>query len=124
MKAHKKEFGSSISKGGHPDNGLGRFSDKLDFITWIKLQNAQRVHLNYLEGLPSYLMNLLIAGLFYPKPASALGVIHLLGRELYGRGYRKNGPGGRLKGYMLVSLSSLTLMVLTIFGGLALTGLL
>jgi hypothetical protein len=38
--AHIKEFGKPLAVGGHPDNGLGRLSEKLDFITWIKLQNA------------------------------------------------------------------------------------
>jgi hypothetical protein len=55
--AHKKEFGRPLAIGGHPDNGLGRLSEKLDFITWIKLQNAQRAHLNYLEGLTTAVTN-------------------------------------------------------------------
>jgi hypothetical protein len=121
--AHKKEFGCGIVKGGHPDNGLGRLFSKLDFITWIKLQNAQRGHLNYLESLPSLLTNLLAAGLFYPLTATALGWTSIVGRQLYTRGYLKKGPDGRGPGFGMAFFSNLGLMGLGIHGALKMSGL-
>lgn len=70
--AHIKEFGKPLAVGGHPDNGLGRLSGKLDFITWIKLQNAQRAHLNYLEGLAPAIANVSIWLYVGPYYAHAL----------------------------------------------------
>jgi len=98
-------------------------ASKLDFITWIKLQNAQRGHLNYLEGLPSLLINLLAAGLFYPITASALGCISIVGRQLYSNGYLKKGPEGRGPGFLMASLSNLGLMGMGFYGSLKMTGL-
>ena len=109
-------------KGGHPENGLGRLSTKLDFVTWVKLQNAQRAHLNYLEGLPGFLANLLLAGLFFPKTASALGLVHLVGRDLYARAYRKKGAGARGPGFGMSFLSNFALTCSAVYGGIKLTG--
>mmetsp|Transcript_13615 Transcript_13615/g.19518 ORF Transcript_13615/g.19518 Transcript_13615/m.19518 type:complete len:171 (+) Transcript_13615:131-643(+) len=115
--AHKKEFGKPIAVGGHPDNGLGRLSSKLDFISWIKLQNAQRVHLNYLEGLTPAIANLLLAGLFYPITSASLGVLNLVGRQLYASGYRAKGPDGRLYGFLLINIAQVSFTGMGIFGG-------
>ncbi|TGZ63218.1 hypothetical protein CRM22_007042 [Opisthorchis felineus] len=47
----------------------------------------QRAHQNYLEMLPSFLMTLFIGGLRYPRSFAVCGVVYLLGRILYFRGY-------------------------------------
>ena len=119
---HKKEFGTPIAKGGHPDNGLGRLSDKLPFVAWVKLQNAQRAHLNYCEALPGVLCNLLLAGLFYPVTAAAFGVTHIVGRQLYSSAYRRGGANARGPGFGISFLSNMALMGMSITGGLKLAG--
>eukprot|EP00586_Coscinodiscus_wailesii_P022765 CAMPEP_0172493588 /NCGR_PEP_ID=MMETSP1066-20121228/25013_1 /TAXON_ID=671091 /ORGANISM="Coscinodiscus wailesii, Strain CCMP2513" /LENGTH=180 /DNA_ID=CAMNT_0013263809 /DNA_START=64 /DNA_END=606 /DNA_ORIENTATION=+ len=119
---HKKEFGTPLPVGGHPDNGLGRLSDKLPFVTWAKLQNAQRAHLNYCEALPGVLCNLLLAGLFYPVTAAAFGLTHMVGRQIYASAYRKSGANARGPGFGIAFLSNIALMGMSISGGLKLAG--
>ena len=118
--AHVKEFGVPIAKGGHPDSGLGRLSDKLDFISWVKLQNAQRAHLNYLETLTFSMASTLIGGLFYPRITAIAGVIHMVGRQMYASGFKKGGAAGRGKGFAIIMLTLLVNFVCTIVGAITL----
>ena len=47
---HKAETGEEKApKGGYPDMGCGRFSEKLSYKDWYEFNLAQRVHYNYLE---------------------------------------------------------------------------
>ncbi len=117
---HQKEFGVPIAKGGHPDNGLGRLSDKLDFISWVKLQNAQRAHANYLETLTFSMASTLLGGLFYPRITAIAGVIHIVGRQMYASGFKKGGAAGRGKGFAIVMLTLLVNFVCTIVGAITL----
>lgn len=63
---------------------------------------AQRAHQNFLEQLPVFMGSMLIGGLKYPVAMSALGAVWIVGRVLYGLGYKNsshNSTGqGRYKG--------------------------
>merc|ERR1719273_2684539 len=113
--AHKKEFGTPLKRGGHPDNGLGYLSTKLGFLQWIKLQNAQRAHLNYTENLTGQLSQLLLAGLFFPVTAAGLGAVQLVGRQLYCSAYRAKGPNARGPGFGLATLPGMANMGMAIY---------
>jgi glutathione S-transferase len=63
-----------------------------------EFERALRVQMNTLEWLPVYLVSLgLFAVYVEPRLAAALGVVWILGRTLYMRGYMqaaaKRGPG-------------------------------
>jgi len=67
----------------------------------------QRAHQNTLEGYPSFLMLLLLGGLQYPRLSAGAGVVYLLGRIVYARGYYTGDAQGRVPGAILTSLSTL-----------------
>ncbi|KAJ2082400.1 hypothetical protein H4R24_001636 [Coemansia sp. RSA 988] len=94
----------------YPDNGGGRFSDKLSDEDWIKFNSIKRVSDHYTEQVGLVLSMLLMAGLFQPKLAASLGAAFIFGRFLFGRGYISKGPEGRKIGFMISALSFLALM--------------
>jgi len=52
-----------------------------------------------------------IAGLTYPRVTVLLGAGILVGRFLYGTGYRTNGSRGRLSGVLIVDVSTIGLLI-------------
>mmetsp|Transcript_68897 Transcript_68897/g.135288 ORF Transcript_68897/g.135288 Transcript_68897/m.135288 type:complete len:180 (-) Transcript_68897:212-751(-) len=97
--AHKKAFDQELSKLGYPDMGCGRYSDQLDYAQWVALNNAQRGHYNMVESSGPVLACMLAAGLRYPKPCGALGLVYAAGRWIFALGYRsKKGTHGRMPG--------------------------
>ncbi|KAL3697344.1 hypothetical protein R1sor_011420 [Riccia sorocarpa] len=58
---------------------------------------VQRGHQNFLETLPLFLAVLILGGLKHPKLAAVLGVVYLVGRYLYFKGYSTGVPENRLK---------------------------
>ena len=81
---HQKHFeGSEPSVGGWPDAGEGRYSDKLSYKAWVELNNAMRVHLNFVEYLPMVLVYLMIGGLVLPRAAMWVGFINAFARLIY-----------------------------------------
>lgn len=84
--------------------GDGRYSEKLDYKSWMAYNCAQRVHLNYCEQLPITVLVLAIAGLVLPKGAMYLGFTVLLGRIIYTISYLKGGPEARYIGVAVGSL--------------------
>ncbi|XP_035686814.1 microsomal glutathione S-transferase 3-like [Branchiostoma floridae] len=58
----------------------------------------QRAHQNALESYPSFLVLLLLAGLKYPKGASAAGAVWCMGRIHYAHGYYTGEPDKRRQG--------------------------
>ena len=66
---HRENFGknAALSKLGYPDNGEGRYTDKLSYDRWFKFNIAQSVHQNSLEYLPLVLFAVLVCGLIFPK---------------------------------------------------------
>mmetsp|Transcript_33078 Transcript_33078/g.51711 ORF Transcript_33078/g.51711 Transcript_33078/m.51711 type:complete len:180 (-) Transcript_33078:56-595(-) len=111
-----------ISKGCHPDNGLGRLSKYLPIADWLDLQQAQRAHLNYLESISLTQAGLAVSGYFYPKAASALAVLHLIGRQLFCSGMR-DAPEKRAVGFGITFLTNLGFFGLGMYGCVKMTGI-
>ena len=72
---------------------------------------AQRAHQNTVESQALFLVELVIVGLFYPLFAATCGALYSVGRILYGYGYAKNGPDGRLIGSLISHLGDLPLQI-------------
>ena len=72
---------------------------------------AQRAHQNTVESMPLFLVELVLVGLFYPLFAASCGALWSVGRILYGYGYAKNGPDGRLIGSLISHLGDLPLQI-------------
>eukprot|EP00386_Alphamonas_edax_P005780 GDKI01018859.1.p2 GENE.GDKI01018859.1~~GDKI01018859.1.p2 ORF type:complete len:183 (+),score=71.38 GDKI01018859.1:110-658(+) len=119
---HKKLFGCEINKTGYPDMGSGVYSQHLSYAEWLMFNNAQRAHQNYLEHLTPVLAFLLLSGLVYPRFAAALGVVYIIGREVYGQAYRKHGADKRLIGAIIFDIALLGLFGGCICAGSALAG--
>lgn len=67
------------------------------------LERAIRVHYNTLEWLPAFLVSMWLFAIYWSDlVAAALGVVWILGRILYARGYMadaaKRGPGFAIQG--------------------------
>ncbi|CAO3612223.1 unnamed protein product [Cunninghamella echinulata] len=59
---------------------------------------TQRVHQNTLEMFPLFNTLLLIGGIKHPELSAGAGVVYLLGRFIYGKGYSSGRPEKRLYG--------------------------
>ncbi|KAJ1950756.1 hypothetical protein IWQ62_006517 [Dispira parvispora] len=104
----------------YPDMGSGRHAAKLSDEDWTQFNNVQRTHQNYVEQLSQVQAAVLLAGLFYPCLSSGLGLTYMLGRFLYTRGYRGDGPSGRIPGFILATLSYAGMIGTAVFGSLQL----
>ena len=107
---HKKDFGVEITKGGYPDMGSGRYSDKLTYKEWYEFNNAQRAHYNFIEQIGPILTLLLVAAIRLPTAAGWLGLTYCVGRLLYTIGYVFKGPKGRMIGVLLVDVGLIGLV--------------
>ena len=102
---HKKSFpDSEPAVGGFPDAGDGRYSDKLDYKSWVEFNNAQRVHQNFVELLPVIVTFLLLGGLVLPKITMWIGFLHAFARIIYTFCYVKYGSNSRVLGAVAGSL--------------------
>lgn len=120
---HERFFpGDKVPKGGYPDMGQGRYSEKLDYKTWFEFNVAQRIHYNYLESVTSVVTWLMIGGLMYAWYAVAAGSVYMIARIIYHIGYSLKGPQGRLIGFLLERLSSIALVVLSVISPLKMAG--
>ncbi len=74
-------------------------------------ERLARVHMNTLEMLVAFLPGLyLFSTYFNPLIASALGVLYLVGREVYAASYAKE-PGKRGSGFVLSFLPTVVLII-------------
>jgi uncharacterized membrane protein YecN with MAPEG domain len=74
------------------------------------LERAFRVHYNTLEWLPTFLGSMWLFAIFWNDlVASALGVVWIVGRILYARGYMAD-PARRGPGFLIQTLATLVLM--------------
>ncbi|KAJ2804488.1 hypothetical protein H4R20_002485, partial [Coemansia guatemalensis] len=105
----------------YPDNGGGRYSDKLSDEDWIKFNNIKRVSDHYTEQVGLVLSMLMMAGLFQPELAASLGATFIFGRFLFGRGYISKGPEGRKVGGFIASISFLAMMVTAAYNAAKIT---
>lgn len=95
---HQRVTGHEIKEGGYPDTGNGFYAKNLSYEQWYEFNNGQRAHMNYVEWIASCLVFLLIAGIYFPIPAAAVGLGIIVARFVYAIGYTSNGPTGRLIG--------------------------
>lgn len=102
------------SNGGYPDGGSGHFASRLSLDEWLKLNNYVRAHYNYLEGLTPIVLFHLISGLYYTKLTLLMGVLYIIGRQMYAIGYRAKGPSGRGYGVLLVDIALLITLITSI----------
>lgn len=98
--------------------GCGRYSDKLTYKEWYEFNSAQRAHGNFVEWIASSIAFVLIAGIYFPITAAALGLGIILGRLLYAVGYASSGPQGRMAGALIGDATILALLVLSIISGI------
>ena len=115
---HKNATGKEIEKGGAPDMGSGRYSQKLSYKEWYDFNNAQRAHYNYVEFAPTTLVWLFCAGIYFPIPAAALGLAVFIFRAIYSVGYARGGPAGRTIGAVGNDLVLLGLLGLSLASGI------
>lgn len=74
---------------------------------------VQRGHQNCLENLPSFLSLLFVAGARFPCAASISGLVYVVGRWVYFKGYSSGNPEKRMRGgFMYAGLLSLVGMVI------------
>lgn len=104
---HRKEVGEDIAMSdfGYPDNGSGRYSDKLSYKGWFELNCAQRAHYNFVEQIGLVIPMTLIAGIATPLVTTGLACTYAVGRFMYANGYMKKGPNGRECGSIIANLS-------------------
>lgn len=75
------------------------------------LERAVRVHINTLEWLPIFLTALWLFALYWnDRVAAGLGVVWIIGRLLYSRGYMAD-PAKRSTGFLMQALTTLVLLL-------------
>lgn len=100
---------------GFPDTGNGRFAEKLTYKEWYEFNNAQRVHMNFVEQLPMILTIILVASLTQPLAALILSIAYFLLRLIYAIGYAAKGPQFRAFGAVPNILVKLALFGLAFY---------
>eukprot|EP00347_Sterkiella_histriomuscorum_P011405 403372585 len=118
MENHRRELSSTdegINEpilppvGGYPDAGSGRFSEKLAYKDWYEFNNAQRVHLNFIEQLPLILTLILIVAMKDSLASLIISIVYFVARLTYTVGYLIGGPNYRAVG----ALTILALLVIS-----------
>ncbi|KAJ2891012.1 hypothetical protein IWW38_003818 [Coemansia aciculifera] len=105
----------------YPDNGGGRFADKLSDEDWVVFNNIKRVSDNYSEQVGMVLSMLIMAGLFHPKLAASLGASFMVGRTIYAKGYTAWGPKGRMYGAPIATISFLAMTLIAAYNAALVT---
>mmetsp|Transcript_14928 Transcript_14928/g.24418 ORF Transcript_14928/g.24418 Transcript_14928/m.24418 type:complete len:145 (-) Transcript_14928:34-468(-) len=72
---------------------------------------VQRAHQNTLENWGPVQILMAFNGILHPKFAATCGAIWAVGRIVYGWGYSKNGPSGRMAGGLLSHLGDFPLLI-------------
>ena len=65
-----------------------------------------------MEGFPSFLVAFNVCAATFPRFASAMGLVWVVGRVMYQLGYQKKGPKGRGRGSLYAGLSAIVLVIL------------
>ena len=107
----------------YPDQGNGKYAQKLTDDEWFEFNCAQRGHQHYLEIIAPTAIFALIAGLECPTTTAALVCTVMVGRQLYGSGYRAKGPEGRRIGAMLSIPTVFVLFAMAVFASLRISEL-
>ena len=77
---HRTAFGKAPAKMGYPDTGNGRYCKKLPYKEWYLFNCAQRVHMNYIEGVTVFVLGTFISGIIYPHMTFATQFLYIVGR--------------------------------------------
>ena len=117
-KIHEESLGEGmkISKYGYPDMGNNIYSDLLPYRDWIKINNAQRCHENFVSHLPVFYTSLFVSAISYPRFAFIGASAYLMLRIGYTNAY--NSHRGHNRATALEEFLKLTLLLL-VFGGVA-----
>jgi glutathione S-transferase len=75
-----------------------------------EFDSVQRAHQNTLESYPIVMLQMLVSGLAYPVASAVFGGLWTIGRVIYGYGYGKSGPTGRMVGAIVSHLGDFPLM--------------
>ena len=75
-----------------------------------EFNSVQRAHQNTLESLGPVMLQMMACGLKHPITAATCGALYVLGRVIYGYGYAKGGPEGRMAGGIITHLGDWPLM--------------
>ena len=103
---HAEAFGpgTKAPDAGFPDTGCGRFSKKLSYADWFKMNNGQRVQINFLEHITFAIAGPVIAAAAYPWFALSCAILIIVGRLLFSIGYTMGGPAGRVAGAICMDI--------------------
>eukprot|EP01065_Artemidia_motanka_P048421 TRINITY_DN7790_c0_g1_i1.p1 TRINITY_DN7790_c0_g1~~TRINITY_DN7790_c0_g1_i1.p1 ORF type:complete len:175 (+),score=41.08 TRINITY_DN7790_c0_g1_i1:72-596(+) len=104
------ELKGTIPDSGYPDCGSGRYSQKLSHAEWEGFNNAQRVHVNFVENVTTYVVLTLATGLFHTGWALKCSAAIIVGRFAYTLGYTNIGAKGRIPGALLSLLGLIGLV--------------
>ena len=75
------------------------------------LERAIRVHINTLEWLPLFLTGLWLFAIYWnERVAAGLGIVWIIGRQLYSSGYMAD-PGKRSTGFLIQFLVTAVLLL-------------
>ena len=108
---NQEVFGKDAPKGGHPDDGNGYYSQKLSYLDWYEFQNWQRAHMNYLEQIAIVVTMVFITAIHQPMWAMVSIYVMVIGRILYGLGYCRGGPKGRVLGAIIADIGLLSVLI-------------
>nr|ABI14208.1 MAPEG family protein [Pfiesteria piscicida] len=72
---------------------------------------VQRAHQNTLESWAPVQLLMAFNGIMFPRFAASCGAIWAVGRIIYGHGYARKGPKGRMAGGMLSHLGDMPLLI-------------
>ena len=86
---HKDALGEdkTINKYGYPDMGNNIYSDILPYSDWVKINNAQRCHENYVSHLPVLYSTVFINALSFPRFTFYSLLAYMCARIGFTRGY-------------------------------------
>lgn len=76
-----------------------------------KFNSVQRAHQNTLESWAPVQVLMAFNGILYPRFAAGCGMIWATARIIYGYGYAKNGPTGRMVGALLSHVRDFPLLI-------------
>ena len=101
---------------GYPDTGNGRYSKHLNYFSWFKFNNSQRVQMNFLEQITFFIVASVASAAYCPNLAFGLQMAFVFGRTLFSLGYIKWGPDGRLAGAIIMDFCILAAIIFSSWG--------
>jgi glutathione S-transferase len=95
--------------------GRARKKYSIDYPTMYSTENKmfnciQRAHQQSLELHPTFLTLLLLGGIQHPKIATGAGIVYLVGRVAFAKGYYTGDPEKRKTGHFITMLGLLVLL--------------